>query len=133
MIGLKRCPECSLPTPSQPKWEELFDEGFVWEEAAQGMFALFRVCNEADNTTGSYDFRGSRTLAKPEYIKAFIRQLIANKIDLDEVVGMIEGMEDRAIKHPMLSVETRKPAEDWNVGYATALSSLKQKLLDKKK
>ncbi len=54
-------------------------------------------------------------------IKSFISSLLANKIEIDEVIGMIEGMGEKS-DYP-----------DYNNGYNNALSSLKQKLLDRKK
>lgn len=83
-----KCHQAPIPVDG---WEKKFDEGFVWEEASKGMFALFRVCNEADNSEGSFDFRGSRTLANPAYVKAFIHQLL--KAERERLVKVVKGME----------------------------------------
>ncbi len=54
-------------------WEKLFHESFVWEECCDH-FALFRVCNEDDNLP--LEVKNSRTLCRPEYVKAFIREVV---------------------------------------------------------
>lgn len=51
-------------------WEELFDKNFIWSECCIGHHALFRSVSE--------DSMGGWTLAQPEYVKAFIRELLKN-------------------------------------------------------
>ncbi len=47
---------------------------FTEKEECCDHFALYRVCNEDDNLP--LEVKNSRTLCRPEYVKAFIREVV---------------------------------------------------------
>lgn len=70
-------------------WEELFDKGFVFEEACSHHSAMFVVYEDSD-TWGKGIEKNMRQLARPEYFKAFIRQVLLSSHE--KVIKEIEGM-----------------------------------------
>lgn len=84
-----------MTTPiEQEEWEILFDKGFVWSEAARGLFALFRTMSDREKEQMPESCREHVTIAQPAYIKAFIRQaiLIAQAKERERVVEALKKL-----------------------------------------
>lgn len=133
---------------SQPLWEEEFEK--LWEqESGVAMPEITKPFKSFISSLLAHE-------RKESYAQGFNKganeqlKLLANKIDLEEVVGMIDGMEKELWKplpfpkgkEGVLDKETVNIAikniadmrdNSYDSGYNSALSSLKQKLLDKAK
>lgn len=94
------CLKCFTEEPTVSKWEEEFEEEF------------------------GIHFKDS--VGELDFAKQFIKDLLSSKLDIDEVIGMIEGMEKDTSN--LLAQQSLVPDI-----YNSALSSLKQKLEAKRK
>lgn len=89
----KDCPCHTAPTtPDAPTegWVDAFERGFKWELAAPNTYALFVVHDDSD-TWGNGIEKGMRQIARPEYVKAFIREAITQAL-AEQKARMVEDL-----------------------------------------
>ena len=121
----KDCPCHTAPTtPDAPTegWVDAFERGFKWELAAPNTYALFVVHDDSD-TWGNGIEKGMRQIARPEYVKAFIREAITQAL-AEQKARMVEVVEGMKWNHSRKTRTQRQLVDEHNQTMNTIIKAL---------